>query len=266
MRQAVTVKSQIATEAVAGRSVGPFLGLGHPRCGTGFTAGLLHSSGLDIGHERIREDGMVSWMAISERKRVPWGDSYGRIDPHEVSIFLVARSPLTAIGSIMGEDLNRRSFAWRAQVLWERADVDICSARQVPQTDLGHAVASYTLWFEECLRFDPQLIFRVDHTEDDAALSTLTGVNVVRTPEVPRNSRPGKHKLIDYSPERLQTLPPRWFDKLSAVGQALGYAPLDQLIEDATRAPSEGSAQTLVPVDDTDIGETRDLIDEYAQA
>lgn len=84
---------------------GPLVGLGHPRCGTHFTASLLTSAGLQVGHERIRRDGMVSWMTVAERDAVPWGESYGDLGPRlRSSLFLVARSPVTAMRSILGED------------------------------------------------------------------------------------------------------------------------------------------------------------------
>lgn len=38
------------------------LGLGHPRTGTGFTAQLLKNCNLDVGHEVMGRDGIVSWQ------------------------------------------------------------------------------------------------------------------------------------------------------------------------------------------------------------
>jgi|7_EtaG_2_1085326.scaffolds.fasta_scaffold67174_2 hypothetical protein len=41
-----------------------YLVLGHPRCGTGYSAELFKSYGLNIGHERMGSDGISCWQYV----------------------------------------------------------------------------------------------------------------------------------------------------------------------------------------------------------
>jgi len=46
------------------------LGVGHPRTGTGYTAKLLQSWGLDVGHEKMGEHGTVDWSLAPASKSI----------------------------------------------------------------------------------------------------------------------------------------------------------------------------------------------------
>ena len=51
------------------------LGVGHPRTGTGYTAKLLQSWGLDVGHEVMGEHGTVDWSLAAGEKSLWSGGS-----------------------------------------------------------------------------------------------------------------------------------------------------------------------------------------------
>ncbi|WP_137124580.1 hypothetical protein [Roseomonas sp. HF4] len=200
----------------------PFLvGLGHPRCGTSFTAHLLSRNGLAVGHERVRANGIVSWMLVVERLANPWGHAIGPLAPHRC--FVVARSPLAAIPSIMGEDLEPLSQGWRAEAIRQRTGVDIRDPAQVPQTPAGRAVASYAHWYAMVLARPAAAIFRVDRPGDDVALGAFAGRPVRRTADIPTNARPTRYERVSWAPEMLATLPAPLAATLLDVTRRLGY-------------------------------------------
>lgn len=206
-----------------------FVGLGHPRCGTGFTASLIQTGGLDVRHERVGENGIVSWMLAGERYQNPYYDALGKLEGFR-NIFCVARSPLAAIPSIIPENAVRRSFRWRMQVLRDKTGKNPMRDPAVRGNPLLCAVVSYTLWFELSLRFDPRIIYRVDVPADDAVLSRFIGRTVTRSDGTERNSRP-KVRYTDFAPDMLAELPSHWLRRFSSLAGELGYPEDAKLIE-----------------------------------
>ena len=99
------------------------LGIGHPRTGTKYTAKLLQSWGLDVGHEEWRKDGIVAWQAlispeesaIKASNRMPYMQQNIKIDlVHFKQVIHSIRDPKTAIPSIVKTEVG--SLSWRS--LW----------------------------------------------------------------------------------------------------------------------------------------------------
>ena len=198
------------------------IGIGHPRCGTKYFAGLLSSSGIKVGHERVSTNGIVSWMLVSERSNFPWGESLHNFRSYQ-DITLVARSPLSAMLSVMRENELRRSFGWRSSVIYEKTGVDILCESVVPQTQIGFAVASLTLWFELCMASNPNYRFRVDVPEDLEELSARLGREFPDPSSVNRNSRSEQYGNDTFSPEMLSDIPRSWSSRFAEMAFNLGY-------------------------------------------
>lgn len=196
-----------------------FVGIGHPRCGTGFTAHLLTSAGLSVGHEQVRQNGIVSWMLPAERYRNPYCEALGPLGDFR-NIFCVTRSPLAAIPSIVPENNLAPSFRFRRDVLTAKFDETLPDAEADP-TRLLASVISYTLWFELCMSFLPQLIYRVDRPEDDALLSEYVGRPVIRNDKIRRNSRPAQR--AEFVPDHLAALPRDWLLRIAVIAEGIGY-------------------------------------------
>jgi len=76
------------------------LGVGHPRTGTGYTAKLLQSWGLDVGHEVMGEHGTVDWsLAAGEKSLWSGGSDFREWDWQHI-IYCV-RDPRESIASIV---------------------------------------------------------------------------------------------------------------------------------------------------------------------
>ena len=78
----------------------PILGLGHPRTGTGFTSKILNMWGLDVGHEVIGRDGIVSWLLFTDGPNYLWQNEFSQRPDYDHLIYNV-RNPKTALCSIV---------------------------------------------------------------------------------------------------------------------------------------------------------------------
>lgn len=159
-------------------------GLGHPRSGTAFTADLLQQNGLDVGHEYLKKDGIVSWEIASLRSELPWGDGVTEFDAGS-KIFLVARSPLDALNSVVTECLQTRSIGFRASVIFEHFDVDLFSQKNQRTPEIQHdymswSVLSLIYWYQLCFQHNPEIIYRVEEPASDLLLSEYLGLPISR--------------------------------------------------------------------------------------
>lgn len=206
------------------------VGLGHPRCGTGFTASLLQQHGLDVRHEEPGADGIVSWMQLARRDSPPWGAGLTEYPP-DTRVFLVARSPLAALNSVATENQQIRSIGFRAEVIWERCGVDIFaqdnqSGDPAIYDFLGWAVMSLAYWFEMCLAEQPEFVYRVEQPRDDALLGELAGREIVRKGKKIWRNTFGAHKVserLDYPMDDLRRVPAGHLTKPVEVTGRLGY-------------------------------------------
>jgi hypothetical protein len=88
------------------------LGVGHPRTGTGYTAKLLQSWGLDVGHETLGNDGTVDWSLVPGGKSL-WQDVDFKDYDWNYIIYCV-RDPRMSIPSIVyTEDIKSMSKEFR---------------------------------------------------------------------------------------------------------------------------------------------------------
>lgn len=201
-------------------------GLGHPRSGTAFTADLLKQSGLDVGHEYIKKDGIVSWEIASLRSDLPWGNGITEFEAGS-KVFLVARSPLDALKSVITECLQIRSIGFRASVIYENFNVEIFSQNNQrtsePQYDyMSWSVLSLIYWYELCFSRNPEIIFRVDHSKDDLLLSEYLGKEISRQDKSLRvNKKP--FSTHDYPIGKLEEQDPERLKMLADVCDRLGY-------------------------------------------
>ena len=206
------------------------IGLGHPRCGTGFTASLLEQNGLAVGHEEPGADGIVSWMQVAKRGSPPWGATLTEYPP-DATLILVARSPLSALNSVATENQQIRSIGFRAEVIWERRGVDMFSSDNQSGDPaiydfLGWAVISMAYWYDMCLAEHPAMVYRVEQPRDDATLGDLVGREIVRKDKKVWRNAYGAHKIsdrLDYSMDELYRVPEVHLAKLVEVTGRLGY-------------------------------------------
>ena len=79
------------------------------RSGTTFSSKVLRQMGLEIGHERLKKNGISSWYMVSQKKKVELGPSLYDLEKFEKIIIHQVREPLPAISSM----LSTGSPSWR---------------------------------------------------------------------------------------------------------------------------------------------------------
>lgn len=211
------------------------VGLGHPRCGTGFAASLLQQHGLDVKHEDVGADGVISWMQVARRRAGPWGNTLADY-PAGTKVFLVARSPLAALNSVATENQQIRSIGFRSQVIWERRGIDLFvwdnqTAGEGIYDYFGWAVMSMAYWYDICLEDistggEPGVVFRIEQPSDDVLLGGFLGRHIARGGKQVWQNRYGPHKKsgrLEYSLDELYRVPKVHLAKLVEVSARLGY-------------------------------------------
>ena len=206
------------------------VGLGHPRCGTGFAASLLSANGAAVLHEKVGAAGIVSWMQVAKRHAGPWGNTLA-VYPPGTRLFLVARSPLAALNSVATENQQIRSVGFRSQVIWQRRGIDIFA--ETDQTAgygiydfFGWAVMSLAYWYDICLEENPEVIFRIERPDDDDLLSGIAGHPVTRDGKNlwhNEHSAGKKSPKLEYPISELARVPKYHLSKLVDVTARLGY-------------------------------------------
>jgi len=145
-------------------SVYDILGVGHPRCGSGYTASLLEALGLEVGHEKLLGNGIVSWMFAVDRD-APWALNDGarsRRFKHFKNIVRFVRNPVDSVPSIIRDDLrSSESKEFRRDCILEALGIDVDSY----PTALERAVASLVYWDDLVSEMNPKLTFRVEDEE-----------------------------------------------------------------------------------------------------
>ena len=133
------------------------LGLGHPRTGTGFTAKLLQSWGLDVGHEEVGKDGIIAWqLAVDKGPWIYLNDFQNNLEP-ELIIYNV-RDPLTSIASIIfTENVKEESINFRIK----KGGV-IKSTNKIEM-----AINSILRWDRLITAKQPAFIYRIEDQEKE---------------------------------------------------------------------------------------------------
>ena len=78
----------------------PILGVGHPRTGTGYTSKILSKWGLNVLHENIGKDGIVSWFLAFETGPFLWQNQFSHRPAYDHLIYNV-RNPRESLASIV---------------------------------------------------------------------------------------------------------------------------------------------------------------------
>lgn len=165
--------------------------IGHPRCGSKSLAKYLTKTGLQIGHERLNNDGICSWWLTARRNPDNKGFLYQTKDvkanviPDLVCHFI--RNPIDAIPSILIEnEFNQRdnnSFRYRREVIKRHFGIDMAEHEALPA-----AALSYVYWNKLAEQAVPDLLIKVEDMADDLlpiidyfSLSTITKIPRLNT-------------------------------------------------------------------------------------
>jgi hypothetical protein len=219
------------------------VGLGHPRTGTTFTAGVLSSWGLDVHHEHVGADGIVSWMAASGRSQVPFGDAvpFERLAADRTVVpFMVLRSPARSLLSVIAENWAPRSFAFRTSVIYERYAVDL-TLIPMSRSPFTAAMASMVLWWRLCEErlAEPGAVFGIDTAEGLRRLAAFASGSGFRVADgapivADRNERQQRKARLDIDVTQVQRVPERWLEPFADACTRYGYPEDRRMLEEGS--------------------------------
>ena len=192
------------------------LGLGHPRTGTGYTATILNSWGLKIGHERLEEDGIVAWqLAINKGPWLYLNDFDFKLKPEFIIYNL--RDPKTSIPSIVyTENVKEESLQYRIK----KGKV-IESSNRVEM-----AINSILQWDKLISAKNPDFIYRIeDQSNDLFSFLKSKGYNI-EYKELNKQINSREHKGLQDLENELRAVRPSVKRKLNAFCEKYGYDPL----------------------------------------
>jgi hypothetical protein len=212
---------------------GPFRirAIGHPRCGSSYLAEVLKQLGLDVEHERLGRDGLVSWIHTVDDLEPPFGAPRINGSAFQNTIAFV-RNPLKAIPSIILEDCQGASFDFRRFHIARRFGVDIARL----DNPLSRATASYIHWMRIVDEQEPSCVIRVESAlgdlERNAAVLEKLGITFdaqarMAVAAVPKDINTSGIKFAvakpKIEPENYQALPMDLVEGLDGLCEKYGY-------------------------------------------
>ncbi|WP_142995652.1 GT-D fold domain-containing protein [Zobellella denitrificans] len=209
--------------------------IGHPRCASGYVAGILSNCGIRLGHEKFARDGICSWMHAVRDCHVPWGNA-PYTDLKFEMMLAYARSPIKSIPSIAMENCKARSFSFRRYHIYDLEGVDIAEFG----TSLERAIASYVYWYRIVLRNTLAGVIRVECLEEDliGLLPRFKSIGFNLNESDVLNARKGHVRSNDsihkfdfekpiYSKDDWENVNAHLLDELEEVSRKLGYSKME---------------------------------------
>lgn len=185
------------------------------RSGTQYTHDFLNKSGLQVGHESVREHGSVSWLLNSDASWAPWGPL--RKDFRFKHVFHQVRDPLKVIQSFYNVP-PRATWKWIAETVKEihldDPDLVKCAKYWIHWNLLAESRSEWTYRIEDFDRDYMQMAVRLQYPLKKSVLNTVpkTTNTKVRSDDV----------IITW--ELLQAeLPPELYQQLVDLAAHYGY-------------------------------------------
>ena len=163
--------------------------IGHPRCGTGYTANFLNKLGLNVGHENMMSDGVSSWMLAANDENYPWGDIKNKDRYYFANTIHVIRNPFEAIPAIILENRytpDNKSYKFRKKHIENYFDIELLSFEDDFKTQLEMAVQTFIYWNKMVENQKPDFVFRIEYDHENL-ISYLTNTKLVVNSKMPDN-------------------------------------------------------------------------------
>jgi hypothetical protein len=140
-----------------------FLILGHPRSGTGFMSKLMREYGFHIGHERMKSDGISSWMFTVNEEQVYGDQGIKRGDYNFTYLVMNLRHPIDIISSTYytENNFNEKTFKGKS-FTFRKKYMDFTGLNE-----LEIAVQSVLEWYRLIELQRPNLVICIDKNPED---------------------------------------------------------------------------------------------------
>ncbi len=189
--------------------------LGCARSGTTYITKVLKKSGLRIGHERMKRDGVCSWEMVVDTPTVPWGEA--RNGCQFAHIFHQVRDPLKTISSVYYSEPAR---------VWDFIGEHLPEIK--PEDPLLVKCAKY--WYYWNLKAEAQAewtyrIEDIDHAWNELGSRLGKDLKKVALKKVPKNVNTRKEHPTFTWKDLEEGLDPELYDKVRKLADKYGYLP-----------------------------------------
>lgn len=134
------------------------LGLGHPRTGTGFTSKIFKLWGLDVGHEKLRKDGIVAWQLINDIGPYPYILDLETRPLYKHIVYNI-RNPKDSLPSIVyTENTKKLSFNYRNSFYQNKMTSD---------NPTENAILSIIEYDNIIKKLNPDIIYRIEDQKEE---------------------------------------------------------------------------------------------------
>lgn len=211
-----------------GRTVRDLLVLGHPRSGTGFISQYLTALGLPVGHERMQDRGVSSWMFAADADAVPY--TFDGTVPTQFAfrhIVHVVRSPEKVIASMAFASLpDARTTNYMSRFITINRQGSV----------IEQAVQTYLGWNKLIMARRPDLRVKVEEAAeilpavlgDWELLDAATSAEEIVMPPTNYNAR--QHRELTWQDIR-NAIPEALYAELVEFAEELGYVPEETQLE-----------------------------------
>lgn len=205
-----------------------FCFIGSPRCGSHFVSAFLQKNGIDVGHEALGNDGIVSWQYSVSSDKYPYISDHQATSDffiHADNWFIYARNPITAIPSLIVENEKAPlSYAFRREKISEFFGIDLNEYT----SPIEKAARAYAYWYMLALKRKPTAILRIENFLEDCQ-HYIDGYNFVAV-DISGTERGAEKPYLGVR-HRPSALPDEWRDSVSKdtfqvlrdVAKILGY-------------------------------------------
>jgi FkbM family methyltransferase len=163
-----------------------FLCIGHPRCGTTSISYYLNQMGYKVGHEKMDDDGVSSWMLAVRDNSYPYGNVKTLENHVFENIIHIVRNPFDAISSIILENKytpNNLSYKFKIKHIKKILDINM------PNIDFNNitlreeieiAIQTFLYWNRICELNNPTLICKIEDIKPIQIFNT-SNININTT-------------------------------------------------------------------------------------
>ena len=192
--------------------------IGHPRTGSGYMSKLMKCFDYEIGHEKMKRDGISCWLnvhCVPEEHPMdifqPWGIPR-RPDSRKGIIIHHIRNPVKAMASIILENREPSSYQFRRQVILHHFYIDLDNYNEIDK-----AALSYIYWNRLAEAQGPQVRIQVEKGPEQLALFFGKDVPSVSPPNDTNTSK-NRHQEVEWN-----KMSPKVYQILDETCERYGY-------------------------------------------
>ena len=212
------------------------LGLGHPRTGTGYTSKVLSDWGLDVGHEAMGKQGIVSWLLVKPKgPYLSWHKGFDRRPTYDHLVYNT-RDPKTALASIVYTETppcDKDGTSWCGTKYYQNYDhsnFDYDSTYFRKQfiglnsdNPVENAIDSICQFHEMILRCRPNVQYRIENEEQKLFNYFKSVYSDIQYIEHPDKENVRKHNSFERMADVFPTPSKQHIERINHYAMACGY-------------------------------------------